>query len=102
MKSLSRMRLLATPWTSAYQAPPSMGFSRQEYWSRLPFPSPWKWIRSGNKDFGFTYVFKAMTFQEEQYWGKRKKKESREIFGQIPQMGGKRERTVNMIGDSGK
>ena len=33
VKSLSRVRLLATPWTAAYQAPPSMGFSRQEYWS---------------------------------------------------------------------
>ena len=40
MKSLSRVRLLATPWTAAYQAPPSMEFSRQEYWSGLPFPSP--------------------------------------------------------------
>ena len=40
MKSLSRVRLFATPWTVAYQAPPSMGSSRQEYWSRLPFPSP--------------------------------------------------------------
>ena len=40
MKSLSCVRLLATPWTVAYQAPPSMGFSRQEYWSGLPFPSP--------------------------------------------------------------
>ena len=30
-----------TPWTAAYQAPPSMGFSRQEYWSRVPLPSPW-------------------------------------------------------------
>ena len=39
-KSLSRVRLLATPWTVAYQAPPSMGFSRQEYWSGLPLPSP--------------------------------------------------------------
>ena len=39
-KSLSRVRLLATPWTPAYQAPPSMGFSRQEYWSRVPLPSP--------------------------------------------------------------
>ena len=36
MKSLSRVRLLATPWTAAYQAPPSMGFSRQEYWSGVP------------------------------------------------------------------
>ena len=40
VKSLSRVRLFVTPWTVAYQAPPSMGFSRQEYWSRLPFPSP--------------------------------------------------------------
>ena len=40
MKSLSHVRLFATPWTIAYQASPTMGFSRQEYWSRLPFPSP--------------------------------------------------------------
>ena len=39
MKSLSRVRLFATPWTVAYQAPPSTGFSRPEYWSGLPFPS---------------------------------------------------------------
>ena len=39
MKSLSRVRLLATPWTVAYQAPPSMGLSRQEYWSGVPLPS---------------------------------------------------------------
>ena len=39
-KPLSRVRLFATPWTVADQAPPSMGFSRQEYWSGLPFPSP--------------------------------------------------------------
>ena len=42
VKSLSRVRLLATPWTAAYQVPPSMGFSRQEYWSRVPLPSPSK------------------------------------------------------------
>ena len=39
-KSLSRVWLFATPWTAAYQAPPSMGFSRQEYWSGLSSPSP--------------------------------------------------------------
>ena len=39
VKMLSLVRLLATPWTAAYQAPPSMGFSRQEYWSGLPLPS---------------------------------------------------------------
>ena len=38
-KSLSRVRLFATPWTAAYQAPPSMGFFRQEYWSGVPLPS---------------------------------------------------------------
>ena len=40
VKALSSVRLLATPWTAAYQAPPSMGFSRQEYWSGVPLPSP--------------------------------------------------------------
>ena len=40
VKSLSHVQLFATPWTVAYQAPPSMGFSRQENWSGLPFPSP--------------------------------------------------------------
>ena len=40
VKLLSRVRLLATPWTVAYQAPLSVGFSKQEYWSGLPFPSP--------------------------------------------------------------
>ena len=39
-KSLSRVRFFVTPWTIAHQAPPSMEFSRQEYWSELPFPSP--------------------------------------------------------------
>ena len=42
VKLLSRVWLFATPWTAAYQAPPSMGFSRQEYWSGLPCPSPKK------------------------------------------------------------
>ena len=40
VKSLNHVRLFVTPWTVAYQAPPSMGFSRQEYWSGLPFPAP--------------------------------------------------------------
>ena len=40
MKSRTSVRLFETPWTVAYQAPPSMEFSRKEYWSRLPFPSP--------------------------------------------------------------
>ena len=45
VKSLSRVRLLATPWTAAHQASPSMGFSRQEYWSGLPLPSPKCWLK---------------------------------------------------------
>ena len=40
VKLLSHVRLFATPWTAAYQAPPSMGFSRQDYWSGVPSPSP--------------------------------------------------------------
>ena len=41
VKSLSHMGLLAIPWIAAHQAPPSMGFSRQEYWSGVPWPSPY-------------------------------------------------------------
>ena len=40
VKSLSRFQVFVTPWTVAHQAPPSIEFSRQEYWSVLPFPSP--------------------------------------------------------------
>ena len=50
VKSLSRIRLVATPWTAAYQAPPSMGFFRQEFWSGLPLPSP-LWILVTPKKF---------------------------------------------------
>ena len=46
VKSLSRVQLLATPWTAAYQAPPSMGFSRQEYCSGVPLPSPNVYLQS--------------------------------------------------------
>ena len=47
VKSLSRVRLFATPWTAAYQAPLPMGFSRQEYWSGVPLPSPLEKARHG-------------------------------------------------------
>ena len=40
LSHFSRVQLCATPWTAAYQASPSLGFSRQEHWSGLPFPSP--------------------------------------------------------------
>ena len=46
VKSLSRARLFATPWTAAHQAPPSMGFSKQEYWSGVPSPSPKRYQRN--------------------------------------------------------
>ena len=48
-KSLSHVRLLATPWTAAHQAPPSMGFSRQEYWSWVPSPCPCKKAARANR-----------------------------------------------------
>ena len=48
VKSLSCVWLLATPWTAAYQAPPSPGFSRQEYWSGVPLPSPQNLLQSHN------------------------------------------------------
>ena len=54
VKSLSLVRFLATPWTAAYQAPPSMGFSRQEYWSGVPLPSPFHLL--GNWLLLFTVV----------------------------------------------
>ena len=44
VKSFSRVRLFATPWTAAHQAPPSMEFSRQEYWSGVPLPSPTSYL----------------------------------------------------------
>ena len=49
MKLLSCDQLFATPWTLAYQAPLSMGFSRQEYWSGLPFPSPGDLLNPGSE-----------------------------------------------------
>ena len=45
LSHFSRVRLCATPWSAAYQAPPSMGFSKQEYWSGVPLPSPIYTIR---------------------------------------------------------
>ena len=51
MKSLSHVRLLVTPWTAAYQAPPSMGFSRQEYWSGVPLPSLGRPLKGSEKEW---------------------------------------------------
>ena len=61
VKSLSRVRLSATPWTVAYQAPPSMGFSRQEYWSGVPLPSPMTNLDKVLKSKGITLPTKVCT-----------------------------------------
>ena len=61
MKSLSRVRLFVTPWIVAYQAPPSMVFSRQEYWSGLPFPSPGDLPDPGTKPGSPTLEADALT-----------------------------------------
>ena len=57
VKSLSRARLLATPCTAAYQAPPSMGFSRQEYWSGVPLPSPIYYLAAKSSVQSFFFFF---------------------------------------------
>ena len=59
VKSLSRVRLLATPWTAAYQAPLAMGFSRQEYWSGVPLPSPTLLYHKTNQMKCITCYYKA-------------------------------------------
>ena len=61
MKSLSRVRLFATPWTVAYQAPPSMGFSRQEYWNGAPLPSPGDLPDPGIEPWSPTFQADALT-----------------------------------------
>ena len=70
MNLLSCVRLLATPWTAAHQAPPSMGFSRQEYWSGVPWPSP---LLTPPYPFSprlppiFIYIFKYVVCTQLQY-----------------------------------
>ena len=66
VKSLSCVWPSATPWTAAYQAPPSMGFSRQEYWSGVPLPSPLHWLEN-------TYVYSRWSEIKgvSWIWGKR-------------------------------
>ena len=61
VKSLSHVRLFVTPWTIAYQAPPSMGFSKQEYWSGLPFPSPGDLPNPGIEPRSPTFQANALT-----------------------------------------
>ena len=66
VKSLSRVRLLATPWTAAYQAPLSVGFSRQKYWSGVPLPSPFiRTVKRPKADFlTWSPKQKYLSFQE--------------------------------------
>ena len=73
VKSLSPVRLFATSWTEAYQAPPSMGFSRQKYWSGVPSPSPQVYVRllgkclSSNSNFKkgqHSYKFSILLFYQ--------------------------------------
>ena len=59
VKSLSRVRLLATPWTAAYQAPPFMGFSKQEYWSGVPLPSPFALHIRWQKYWSFSFSIRS-------------------------------------------
>ena len=61
VKSFSRVRLFATPWPVAYQVPPSMGFSRQEYWNGLPFPSPGDLPDPGIEPRSPTFQAEALT-----------------------------------------
>ena len=56
VKSLSRVGLVVTPWTAAYQAPLSMGFSRQEYWSGVPLPSPWVYATQAISFLAFKWI----------------------------------------------
>ena len=71
VKSLSRVRLFVTPWTAAYQDPPSMGFSGQQYWSGVPLPSP-------------TIRFKDMEKTGKSLIWRRKKKNCKTVFGKQP------------------
>ena len=72
VKSLSRVQLFATPWTAAHQAPLSMGFSRQEYWSGLPFPSPGDLLDPGIEPM--SPALQAHTGRHFNLWATRKPK----------------------------
>ena len=61
MKSLSHVQLFVIPWTVAYQAPPPMGFSRQEYWSGLPFPPPGDLPDPGIEPWSHAFQADALT-----------------------------------------
>ena len=66
VSSLSHVRLPVTPWTAAHQAPPSMGFSRQEYWSRVPLPSP-NYVFISSVQFSLSVVSDSLRPHESQH-----------------------------------
>ena len=84
-KSLSRVRLLAIPWTAAYQAPPSMGFSRQEYWSGVPLPSPMlctlyhnkKWKTKRQLISDQVCLLMGIIWERQRYWWSEKRQGTR-------------------------
>ena len=65
VKWLSHVWILATPWTAAYQAPPSIGFSRQEYWNRVPLPSPFETLQYSIISF---YVYLPLLGTQGSFW----------------------------------
>ena len=71
VKSLSRVRLFVTTWTVAYQAPPSMEFSRQEYWSGLPFPSPGDLPDPGIELMSLIHCIGRQILYQLSHWGKQ-------------------------------
>ena len=78
VKSLSRVWLLATPWTAAHQAPPSMGFSRQEYWSGVPLPSPLEMLEETLEEAKIIYLGKVTELLARENEWRQKVKGSRE------------------------
>ena len=77
VKPPSRVRLLMTPWTAAYQAPPSMGFYRQEYWSGVPLPSPHRCLGHSilEKAQPFTHLSGTEIDDRDYFWEIHKGKE---------------------------
>ena len=79
VKSRSCLRLVATPWTAACQAPPPMGFSKQEYWSGLPLPSPWETLLPSLKEaYGLSWM--AHLWDIYDWWGGGVGNEERETL----------------------
>ena len=87
VKSLSRVRLFVTPWAVAYQAPPLMGFARQEYWSRLPLPS----LRTNPREYQI-----VRTHRREPTWLQDPASPSNTLF-RMPHLNNKQNKNTNTI-----